>query len=133
MVMDERQAVVTEVKSQFHDAMREAFREPISSMMGRSGHISLLRAQFVKWLVDETDVLSAEETAAMGEAFRSGLLTIVRHYGLRAGYESRSLYLFSAARLVHSDRYEGRKRTYQHNEIKRGAYFRVRRRAPGTW
>ena len=45
MLLDERQERGSEVKIEFHSAMREAFGAPIIRMMGWFAHLSLPRAR----------------------------------------------------------------------------------------
>ena len=132
MHLDERQAGVTEFKDMFHGAMRDAFREPIASMMGRSGHLSLPRARRVKWQVHETESLQPAVWDSLGPIFKKGTTLLGGHYNLRSGFESRSMSVFRAARLVHSDVYEGRRKTYKYNEIEKDCVVSCAT-APAGW
>ena len=119
--LDERAAGVTDLKAEFHSAMREAFREPTMSIMGANGHISLPRAQRIGWQVYDNDMVKNVDAAEMGTTFRRGRAKLAALYRLRSGYESRDLPVFTAARLVHWDLYEGKHRVYQHHEVVAGS------------
>ena len=118
--LSERQHDVSAFKMEFHDAMRDAFRRPVLQMMGRSGHLSLPSARSVRWTVYTHERLKLAAVADLGDVFRRGHHIVAKEYGMRVGYSSESLQVFSAARLVHVDRYEGARRLYAHNQTTRG-------------
>jgi len=118
--LNERQQGVSDFRLEFHAAMRDAFRAPIISMMGRCGHLSLPRAQTVRWKVHEYDELKQADADKIEEPYQKGRAALMRHYGLRAGFSSDALCVYSAARLVHLAKYEGPRRSYKHNEVRHG-------------
>ena len=67
MLLDERQEGGSEVRIEFHAAMREAFRAPIIGMMGRFAHLSLPRAREILWRVLEYDDFKAGDVDALPE------------------------------------------------------------------
>ena len=120
MHLNERDHEASEVRLEFHAAMREAFRAPVMTMMGRSAHLSLPPARTVTWKVHEYEEVNVEDAKELGAPFTKGTAVLTRHYGLRAGYNSDAFSVYTAARLVHADRYEGARRVYMHNEITYG-------------
>ena len=69
----------------------------------------------------DNDMVKNVDAAEMGATFRRGRAKLVALYRLRSGYESRDLPVFTAARLVHWDLYEGKHRVYQHHEVVAGS------------
>ena len=123
MHLNERDHDASEFRRDFHGAIREAFRAPIITFMGRCPHLSLPRARTVTWKVHDSEELKDEDEEKLGAVFRKGRAVLTRHYGMRAGYNSDAFSAYTAARLVHSDMYEGAgvRRTYMHNEVSYGS------------
>ena len=120
MLMDESQEGVSEMKATFAANVRRAMRPPVLRMMGKNSHMSLTSARRGSWSVKLTDKLKPEQKPTHIELFRKGRAIFLRHYGLRAGYETSSMTLYRSARYVHSNVYEGKRKSYVFNEIAEG-------------
>ena len=120
LIMDERQDGVSEMKATFAANLRRAMRPPVVGMMGKNSHIPLTSARRGAWTVTEMDKFKPGEKPKHEELFRKGLAIYLRHFRLRAGYETSSVTLYRSARYVHSNVYEGKRKAYVFNEIAEG-------------
>jgi len=106
----------------FESSMRRAFRSPVCEMMGKHSHISLPGARRTKWSVRQVHVVERTDDMNNLRLVRKGRALLRQHYGLRAGYDTSLMTMYTVARLQHADIYEGlSSNSYSYNEITIGS------------
>jgi len=120
------------MKRQFEASIRRAFRRPVPEMMAKHSHISLPGARKTKWTVINANKVSLEDVSDHLQLVKRGRELLLGKYNLRSGYETSVITMFKAARLVHVDQFEGKRRSYAFNEVSQGTVLSVATGAEGN-
>ena len=121
IIIDERLMGATELKLKFNSALITALQPPVESMMQKCSHLSSPSASSFNWEIISQDEVKDSEDMESCKVFRECRATLRQLYKLRPGFEHRELQMYNAARLVHSNDFEGKSSVYKHNEVRRNS------------